>query len=114
VPFRFWAGNNADMRLMVFGSLKSGVTVAQASAEINATTAQIHRENWRLAKDTDSARAERSTLLHQRRCRSTPPLYTQATASVFFRLGSEVNAGPLRQRQAQVFCPSLLHISAVL
>jgi predicted permease len=52
VPFRFWAGNNADrMGVMVFGSLKSGVTVPQASAELNATATLIHRENSALAKD---------------------------------------------------------------
>ncbi len=38
VPFRYWAGKNADsMRVMVIGSLKPGVSVPQASAELNAT-----------------------------------------------------------------------------
>src|ERR1017187_8196234 len=32
VPFRFWAGDNAEhMRVMAFGSLKRGVTLSQAS-----------------------------------------------------------------------------------
>jgi hypothetical protein len=40
VPFRFWAGDNAEhMRVMVFGSLKRGVTLSQASAELNAIAA---------------------------------------------------------------------------
>jgi predicted permease len=52
VPFRFWAGDHADhMRVMVFGSLKPGVNVAQATAELNATATAIHRENPALAKD---------------------------------------------------------------
>jgi predicted permease len=55
VPFRYWAADNADhMRVMVLGSLKRGVSVSQASAEINATATQIHRENPALAKDADS------------------------------------------------------------
>ena len=52
VPFRFWAGDRADqMRVMVFGSLKRGVSVSQAAAELNATATLIHRENTALAKD---------------------------------------------------------------
>jgi predicted permease len=55
VPFRFWAGANQDhMRVMVFGSLKRGIGVSQASAELNATATEIHRENPALAKDADS------------------------------------------------------------
>ncbi|MGA3025434.1 MAG: ABC transporter permease [Bryobacteraceae bacterium] len=52
VPFRFWAGDHADhMRVMVFGSLKRGVSVSQASAELNAAATLIHREDPVLAKD---------------------------------------------------------------
>jgi predicted permease len=55
VPFRFWAGDNADqMRTMVFGSLKPGVSVSQATAELNATATQIHREDPALAKNADA------------------------------------------------------------
>src|ERR1035441_894662 len=37
VPFRYWAGNDADnRRAMVFGCLKRGVGVSQAAAELNA------------------------------------------------------------------------------
>ncbi len=44
VPFRFWAGANAEhRRVMVFGTLKRGVTVPQASAELNAAAAEIRR-----------------------------------------------------------------------
>jgi len=52
VPFRYWAGNDADnRRAMVFGSLKRGVGVSQAAAELNAVATLIHRENPDLAKD---------------------------------------------------------------
>jgi len=52
VPFRYWAGNDADRRLaMVFGCLKHGVGVAQATAELNAVATLSHRENPNLAKD---------------------------------------------------------------
>ena len=52
VPFRFWAGENAErMRVMVFGSLKRGVTVSQASAELNAIATEIRREDPAMAKD---------------------------------------------------------------
>jgi len=55
VPFRFWAGDNAErMRVMVFGSLKPGVTLSQASAELNAIAAGLRRENPALAKDADA------------------------------------------------------------
>jgi hypothetical protein len=37
VPFRFWAGEDVDhRRAMMFGTLKRGVTVSQAVAELNA------------------------------------------------------------------------------
>jgi putative ABC transport system permease protein len=53
VPFRFWAGDNAArMRVMLFGSLKRGVAVSQASAELNAIAAQIRAEDPALAKET--------------------------------------------------------------
>jgi predicted permease len=46
VPFRFWAGENAEhMRVMVFGTLKRSVTVSQASAELNAIATEIRRED---------------------------------------------------------------------
>jgi predicted permease len=52
VPFRYWAGNDADRRLaMVFGCLKHGVGVSQATAELNAVATLSHRENPNLAKD---------------------------------------------------------------
>ena len=52
VPFRYWAGNDADnRRAMVFGCLKRGVGVSQAAAELNAVATLIHRENPDLAKD---------------------------------------------------------------
>jgi predicted permease len=52
VPFRFWAGENAErMRVMVFGTLKRGVTVSQASAELNAIATEIRRENPAMTKD---------------------------------------------------------------
>jgi predicted permease len=51
VPFRFWAGENAErMRVMVFGTLKRGVTVSQASAELNAIATQIRKEDSALLK----------------------------------------------------------------
>src|SRR5262249_41665001 len=52
VPFRYWAGNDANNRQgMVFGCLKRDVGVSQASAELNAVATLIHRENPGLAKD---------------------------------------------------------------
>jgi putative ABC transport system permease protein len=52
VPFRYWAGANADShRGMVFGCLRRGVGVLQAAAELNATATLIHRENPALAND---------------------------------------------------------------
>jgi len=52
VPFRYWAGNNADNRKgMVFGCLKRGIGVSQATAELNAVATLIHRENPDLVKD---------------------------------------------------------------
>ena len=51
VPFRFWAGENAErMDVMVFGTLKRGVTVSQASAELNAISTGIRREDPAIAK----------------------------------------------------------------
>lgn len=51
VPFRFWAGENAArMRVMVFGTLKRGVTVSQASAELNAIATELRREDPAMAK----------------------------------------------------------------
>ncbi len=42
VPLRFWAGENADrMKVMVFGVMKRGVTVSQASA---GTECHRHRD----------------------------------------------------------------------
>ncbi len=55
VPFRFWAGDNAEhMRVMAFGSLKRGVTLSQASAELNAIATAIRRENPAMAKGADA------------------------------------------------------------
>jgi len=52
VPFRYWAGNEADnRRAMVFGCLKHGIGVSQATAELNAVATLIHRENLDLAKN---------------------------------------------------------------
>ncbi len=52
VPFRYWAGNDADnRRAMVFGCLKRGIGVSQAAAELNAVATLIHRENPDVAKD---------------------------------------------------------------
>jgi len=52
VPFRYWAGSNADhMRVMVFGNLRPGVTAAQASADCNTIAAQIRRETPALEKE---------------------------------------------------------------
>ena len=52
VPFRYWAGNDADNRRgMVFGCLKRGVGVSRAVAELNAVATLIHRENPDKAKD---------------------------------------------------------------
>jgi putative ABC transport system permease protein len=51
VPFRFWAAEYAGrMRVMVFGALKRGVTVPQASAELNAVANEIRRADPSLAK----------------------------------------------------------------
>jgi len=55
VPFRYWAGNDADSRRgMVFACLKRGVGVSQAAAELNAVATLIHRENPDMAKDAGS------------------------------------------------------------
>jgi predicted permease len=52
VPFRYWAGKDADKRRgMVFGCLKRGVGVSQTAAELNAVATLIHRENPDMAKD---------------------------------------------------------------
>jgi putative ABC transport system permease protein len=52
VPFRYWAGNAADNRRgMVFGCLKHGVGVSQATAELNAVATLIYREKPDIAKD---------------------------------------------------------------
>ena len=52
VPFRYWAGKDADTRRgMVFGCLKRGVSVARATAELNAAASLIHRDNPDVAKD---------------------------------------------------------------
>jgi len=52
VPFRYWAGNDADNRRgMVFGCLKRGVGVSQAAAELNTVATLIHRENRDMAQD---------------------------------------------------------------
>jgi putative ABC transport system permease protein len=51
VPFRFWAGQRAArMRVMVFGALKHGVNVAQASAELNALATELRKEDLALAQ----------------------------------------------------------------
>ncbi len=51
VPFRFWAGENTGrMRVMVFGTLKRGVTVQQASAELNALATELRKEDPAMAK----------------------------------------------------------------
>ena len=55
VPFRYWAGNDADGRRgMVFACLKRGVGVSQAAAELNAAATLIHRENPDMAKGAGS------------------------------------------------------------
>ena len=52
VPFRYWAGKDADNRRgMVFGCLKRGVGVSQAAAELNAIATLIHGENPDMAED---------------------------------------------------------------
>jgi predicted permease len=52
VPFRYWAGSNADNhRGMLFGCLKRGVGVSQAAAELNTVATLVHRENPDLAKE---------------------------------------------------------------
>lgn len=55
VPYRFWAGNNAEQRrVMVFGRLKPGVTASQAAADCNDIAKQIRRENSSLAQGADA------------------------------------------------------------
>jgi predicted permease len=55
VPFRYWAGNQADSRRgMLIGSLKRGVKVSQAAAELNAVATLIHRENPVMAKEASA------------------------------------------------------------
>ena len=55
VPFGFWAGENAQhRRVMVFGALKPGVTVSQASAELNALAAQIPSVDPATAHNADA------------------------------------------------------------
>jgi predicted permease len=52
VPFRYWAGSNADNhRGVLFGCLKHGVAVSQAGAELNSVATLVHRENPELAKE---------------------------------------------------------------
>jgi len=51
VPFRIWAGPDADRRrVMVFGALKPGIAIPQASAELNFAAGEVHRLNPALAK----------------------------------------------------------------
>jgi len=55
VPFRYWAGSNADNhRGMLFGCLKHGVGVSQAAAELNNVATLIHRENPDMAKEPNT------------------------------------------------------------
>lgn len=55
VPFRYWAGSDAENRRgMVFACLKRGVGVTQAAAELNAVSTLFHRENPAIAKDADA------------------------------------------------------------
>jgi putative ABC transport system permease protein len=55
VPFRYWAGKEADNRQgMVFGCLKRRVGVSQATAELNAVATLFHRENPDLAKGAEA------------------------------------------------------------
>ena len=52
VPFRYWAGNDADHRRgMVIACLKRGTGVSQAAAELNSADMLIRRENPAIAKD---------------------------------------------------------------
>ena len=52
VPFRFWAGSDADHRRgMLFGCLQRGIAVAQSAAELNSVATLLHRENPEIAKD---------------------------------------------------------------
>jgi putative ABC transport system permease protein len=52
VPFRYWAAENADRRrVMLFGSLGSGVTPRQASAELNAIATKVRRDFPALANE---------------------------------------------------------------
>jgi predicted permease len=51
VPFRYWAGENVSRtQVMLFGTLKSGVSLAQASAELNGVATAIRRENPAIAR----------------------------------------------------------------
>jgi predicted permease len=46
VPFRYWAGQDAQRRrVMLFGALKRGVAVSQATAELNSIAAAFRRQN---------------------------------------------------------------------
>ena len=55
VPFRYWAGSNADgHRGMLFGCLRRGVEVSQAAAELNAVATLVHRENPDMAKEVST------------------------------------------------------------
>ncbi len=54
VPFRFWAGDNADrLRVMVFGTLQPGVAVIQASAELNTIATEMRRDDPTLVETAD-------------------------------------------------------------
>ena len=56
VPFEFWAGEHAkDRRVMLFGTLRRGVTMKQASSELNAIASQIHREDPAWGKGADGS-----------------------------------------------------------
>jgi putative ABC transport system permease protein len=113
VPFGWWAGDRAShTSVMVFGSLKRGVTVSQAAAELNAIATEIRKENPAMAKDAAGLLAlelVRGVPSPESRHQATPVVVLLMTVTSLVLLIACVNVGNLllargvgRQREVAV------------